>query len=396
LIERASQLRNRASEFDVTILHVHPFDVVPSLAFGRCSDSPPIILVNHADHVFWLGVIAADVVASIRDTGQRLAQTQRGLVESRTFTLPVPLKPPADSNRDSAFRKRMDIPDGAVLMVSVASAYKFGRPRARQFLRVADLLLRSVRELYIVVVGPEEQVAWRRRAKKFPGRLKVVGVMNDLDAVYRSADLYLDSYPVGSLTSVLEAGSYELPVVQLEQNSDPARLLISDDPRISSELLPCSSPTELVDRVQRLTKDETYRRAKGHAIAQALVSAESQSRWHDQLENLLRSTTASRRNSQLRPYAIVDAVEASEGVTKTHRLICRIHPSSDLRSSYFEHHVDNFPAEFTRRLSDRDRLSRVLARLRAPQTLRSLVFLVRLSSVARAARRNTLRRGRQQ
>jgi hypothetical protein len=62
LLRRAARLRQLATESaDVVVLHAHQWDVVPSLAFAAAG-GPPVLLLNHADHPFWLGTAIADTV----------------------------------------------------------------------------------------------------------------------------------------------------------------------------------------------------------------------------------------------------------------------------------------------------------------------------------------------
>ena len=69
MLDRAALLRAAAAEADVVLVHSHPYDVLPVIAFAGNSRSPPIIYVNHGDHVFWLGTSMASVVLNLRDSG---------------------------------------------------------------------------------------------------------------------------------------------------------------------------------------------------------------------------------------------------------------------------------------------------------------------------------------
>lgn len=72
LVRRAARLRQLATESaDVVVLHAHQWDIVPSLAFAAAG-GPPVLLLNHADHAFWVGAAVADTVIDIRDSGLAL------------------------------------------------------------------------------------------------------------------------------------------------------------------------------------------------------------------------------------------------------------------------------------------------------------------------------------
>src|SRR5438067_2243266 len=58
-IERARALRELARGYDAVVLHIHHHDPVPILAFAD-GDRPPVVLFNHADHMFWLGSSIVD------------------------------------------------------------------------------------------------------------------------------------------------------------------------------------------------------------------------------------------------------------------------------------------------------------------------------------------------
>jgi len=90
LLVRAAALRQLAYEqADVVVLHTHPWDVLPSIVFG-VPGGPPVLLVNHADHAFWVGCAISDIVVDIRDSGLALSTSLRGARSSAV--LPVPLE----------------------------------------------------------------------------------------------------------------------------------------------------------------------------------------------------------------------------------------------------------------------------------------------------------------
>ena len=55
LIARARELAALVDAADLVVLHVHPFEVVAPIALADRAGRPPVLLVNHADHCFWLG-----------------------------------------------------------------------------------------------------------------------------------------------------------------------------------------------------------------------------------------------------------------------------------------------------------------------------------------------------
>src|SRR5258706_3728402 len=96
VLERAAALRRRAGEADIVLANIHPNDVASVLALGDARARPPVAALNHADHTFWLGASAWDLLVDFRASGRRLASRRRGLTADRGAILPLPVdQPPA-------------------------------------------------------------------------------------------------------------------------------------------------------------------------------------------------------------------------------------------------------------------------------------------------------------
>ena len=82
------------------ILHIHCEDVIPVLAFADESGLPPVLFLNHADHLFWLGTSVADLVLNLRDAATDITISRRGVEADRNFLLPtIVAADDADCNR---------------------------------------------------------------------------------------------------------------------------------------------------------------------------------------------------------------------------------------------------------------------------------------------------------
>ena len=102
LIERAAALRRHAYEHaDVVVLHVHPWDVLPVMAFA-VAGGPRVLLMNHADHAFWIGCAVADQVVDFRDSGAQLSARFRAARDLARLPLPLDDLPAAPRDRTAA------------------------------------------------------------------------------------------------------------------------------------------------------------------------------------------------------------------------------------------------------------------------------------------------------
>lgn len=76
----------------MVVLHIHPHDPVAPLAFGVAGASP-VIFLNHADHAFTIGMSATDLIADLREAGQKLGRERRNVTQSCLLPIPLNLPP---------------------------------------------------------------------------------------------------------------------------------------------------------------------------------------------------------------------------------------------------------------------------------------------------------------
>lgn len=212
LLERAAALKTIANAWaETVVLYTHPNDPVPCVAFGD-GGGPPIVLYNHADHVFWLGSTIADLVIDLRPSGQDVTLQRRGV--RRSEILPIPLRPrtlAAGSREES--RRALGITAETRLLLSIGTSYKFEPYGEFDFPRLLAKTLQGVDHVKLLVIGPSaDEACWQEAFDLSAGKVQAIGVQKDLSAYYQAADLYLESFPVGSLIASLDAVLYGVPV----------------------------------------------------------------------------------------------------------------------------------------------------------------------------------------
>lgn len=276
-VRRAHQLRQHLAEVDLAILHVHPSDVVANLALAPHYGRPPVILVNHADHVFWLGTQAADVFCHIRASGRAVAEERRGIQPGRSAILPIPLDPPRSSVSRRQARQALGCDDETVVLLTVASAYKYEAIDGLGFLDLVTPAILGNTNVTLLAVGPQADGDWRLAAAKSGGRIRALGQRSQLEPLYRAADVYLDSYPMASLTSFTEAGSWGLPLVSFCTHPG-AEVLCSDEPpgRVAVRV---GDPVEYRRQVSLLVGDLERRRRLGQLTRAAIDDLHGPAAW---------------------------------------------------------------------------------------------------------------------
>jgi len=159
LLVKAWWLRKIAqSGFDFVILHHHPDDIVPTVAFAT-PECPPVAIMNHADHVFWLGNTVADRVIHFRDSGKELGERRR-FARDNTL-LPCPLLPPDPRFTRVQARRQMNIPEGQVVLLSIGTAYKYMPLQTHNFFKTAVKILSRNPNAHLYLIG----VPWYQRKR---------------------------------------------------------------------------------------------------------------------------------------------------------------------------------------------------------------------------------------
>ncbi|MEC5184466.1 hypothetical protein RCH12_001935 [Cryobacterium sp. MP_3.1] len=290
LLVRAAELRRIAeSGVHTMVLHVHPYDVVPSIALANVPAR--IVFLNHADHVFWAGGSIADAVADIRPAGQQLTIAERNLPGSISTILPIPLTAPPQTDRRLA-RDRLGIAQDAVVIISIASGYKYGALPGDHFIDIHREFVLVHPEAILLVIGPEPEGRWQAVSEETNGRFRAVGMVQGLDDYYGAADLYVDSIPFASLTSLLDAAARGVPVLALSETVADS-VLTSNDLSLTDHGVHYTDRAQYIQALAALTTQPHERRQQGQVIQRAVVEDHLSPGWNRYLDRLLETSATS-------------------------------------------------------------------------------------------------------
>ena len=255
-MERAAKLRSLAEHADVVVLHTHMWDPVATVAFAH-PGGPPVLLVNHADHTYWTGASVADLVLNIRPSGESVCFVHRGNERSHRFPIPLPV--PMVTRGDPvglALREALGIPEQATVFLTIGSGYKYVPTGEMNFQDTASCLLQAVPGSFLLAVGPKPgDPRWEALAHQTDGRAIAVGEQTDLRPYLAAADVYLEGFPFGSLTAMLEAVLAGIPPVlapascPLPYRSDDFALATLEIPKDSDQYVLMAA--ELAERIRQ-------------------------------------------------------------------------------------------------------------------------------------------------
>jgi hypothetical protein len=288
LLTRSLLLRQLSRNWaDVVVLHVHPSDAIPVVAFG-IAGGPPVIILNHADHAFWLGASVADVVANLRPSGLRITLNRRGIKNSKI--LPIPLSKVKLDFDYEVSRKRLSIRKDKVVLLTVGAEFKYTPFGRFDFVSTMEKILKKNPNVVLFAIGPRQDRRWAEASARVGGRIKATGVLDrmELDAFYACADIYVEGFPVGGATALLEAGVRGLPIVGVRVPEAPI-LSGSDDIALEKFDLHSSSLEAFTASLERMINQPSLRSQKISQVKQSIEQIHFSPGWNDFLDNIMDS-----------------------------------------------------------------------------------------------------------
>lgn len=284
ILNLASSLRAISNKWpDYIILHTHPDDVIPQLAYSYF-EGPPVLLFNHADHVFWIGSSISDLVLSIRMNGISLSQERRNT--SKNSILPLPLKSRNFTQRKYT-KEKLGL-DGKEVVVSMASDYKYTPWKEYNFSFFFETFLKNRSNTTLVVVGVTKNGNLKNLQRKFPTRVILVAPTPSIDDFLNSADVYVDSFPLSSLTSSLDVAMRGIPVLGVKNKLIP--IFNSDDPAFVNFKNNWSSLEQLSEKIEYFLDNKDIGNEIGLKMQTEVVKAHTGENWNETLRNILKNT----------------------------------------------------------------------------------------------------------
>tara|TARA_R110002073_G_scaffold128999_1_gene274973 strand:+ start:23186 stop:24673 length:1488 start_codon:yes stop_codon:yes gene_type:complete len=212
IIKKAIALNTFSEGFDFIILHIHQYDIIPSLSFSSFERNRlPIFFMNHADHTFWIGRLISNAIICYRENILKLDALRRGISPEDQFYLPLPIqeyKSAIDPSSKSDFKKELNLSEDSIVLLCVSSLYKFTPYDDINFFKDVIKVLEKDSRLILLIIGVNEGDRFTISHK----RIKFLGIKKDIGHYLQGADIYIENFPYGSYTSVLDAMNYNLPV----------------------------------------------------------------------------------------------------------------------------------------------------------------------------------------
>lgn len=282
--DRARKLRKMARDYDLVVMHINCEDEIPLLAFANQASLPPVVLLNHADHLFWLGPSVSHAVLNLRRAASDICVKRRGVPPQRSLMLPTLVDPIERKYDRRQVRRELGVADDQVLLVSVARSAKYKNFGGQTFADRHVEVLKDNPKAVLMVVGCGEREDWKPACDAVEGRIIPFEQRNDVNRFLEAADVYVDSYPFVSSTSQMEAARYGLPIVSVCEAPEDARIVGINHLGLEGTSLVCPDWPTYRNTLSRLCADADFRKATGEASRQNVAGNCEPEAWAKWLE----------------------------------------------------------------------------------------------------------------
>ena len=294
LIERAARLRALGETADFVICHIQPNDPIPAVAFGTGYHGGAVVFLNHADHNFWLGAGNISLVADLRPLGSELTMQARGYASSHIGYLPIPVPVVDRKMTRTAAQHALGVDESSVVALSLARGVKY-RDTAMSP-HFSDLMSKALSQnprLVVFVVGPTSHEApWPQLLERFGERLRVPGPQPDPGPYLDAADIYLDTFPFSSVTSMLEASARGTVPLTLDTHRALKRLLGAAN-ALENASERAATESDYLERLGDLVSSDALRETRGNRAREAVLTEYDVEPWLHRLELMYVQATRS-------------------------------------------------------------------------------------------------------
>ncbi|MGR3855002.1 glycosyltransferase family protein [Chryseobacterium indologenes] len=277
-IESVKLLNQQAlNEYDAILLHIHPDETIIPLVLCQKDITTPVCLVNHADHVFWMGTSIADMVLQIRESSISFDVERRGIQQERQFFLPIPVENLADVH------EKKDIETKNITLLSTGTSYKYNPNAQYNFLREAYRIVEENPEVIFNIVGISPESAYAKEYQH--DRIILHGMVSksELSSIESITDIYVEGFPMPSFTALLQPALCKIPFV-LHYNPLPLFKLFEENKDHGTVY-----PKNLEDwhnNISRMIRDKKYRDETAKKQYEHVVTHFSIDVWKSSIEKL--------------------------------------------------------------------------------------------------------------
>lgn len=281
-LEKGLRLREIASNYQFVILHIHPNDVVPLIAFSHKQFQRPVIFFNHADHRFWLGVSISDLVVDLRRWGEKLSINKRGVINNFILSIPVDNKKVDIIQDKFLLRKKLNLPLDKKIVITVGSPHKYKPVANFNFLNITKKILDKHPNIIFIFIGPNQSTfADWQSVSSFDERVLALGhkLPEEMFDYLIASDLALDSFPMCGSTALIDAITCNNPVLSLKCPTGHLDYVMDS-------VAYCPNEQILLEKIDNILSSEQLAQRNIKDVSQKLKKNNSVENWQRRLAEL--------------------------------------------------------------------------------------------------------------
>ena len=254
---------------DKLFMHIHPSVVEAVTAFYALPKEITKYQINLTDHTYWVGAGCVDYSFEFREYGASLSVGRRGIPKDHVFLLPYyPMM------KEAKFQGFPTASKGKVKIFSGASFYKI-IDENDTFFKLNKAILDANPNAVALFAGGGDMAMLKDLIDKYElqGRFIPIGQRNDIFECYKHSDIYLSSYPLGGGLMAQYAAHAGLPMLALANPASSGKIeeMVCQK---GQEKITFPNIDALVTEATRLVNDPDYRKLRGQAMKDCVISVE--------------------------------------------------------------------------------------------------------------------------
>lgn len=304
-LQIAQLLYDKSADYDLVVLHIHPDDIIPNLAFAGHKHTP-VYFLNHADHCFWLGASITDGLVQIRETNIPVDAKRRGIPAEKQFYLPIPVEAVAEVQVNvQEIRNQRGLDSYETILLTTGSENKFVFFNEYNYFKAITPVLEKNPQAVLLVVGvrPESKMAqqYAHPQIRFMG-LIMPAELAELEVI---ADIYVENLPYSSFTALLQVFMRKKAIHFVYSPLNITQLF-------NDNSLYTKTKEEWQQRLDKLINDSTYRQELATETYNNNYKDYTLAFWKQKLEAIYSSALSLKPGYNALPQQPIDNISDNE------------------------------------------------------------------------------------
>jgi hypothetical protein len=171
-----------------------------------------------------------------------------------------------------------------MMLLSVGRPVKYHPSHRQNFFRTAKEILDRNSEAHLYLVGVKKEDHAGSPLFVHHNRMHLVGLVEDATLWQKASDVYLEGFPFGSQTALLESILRGIPCVRVFAPLTP--LLAADDVALTGLVAPPVDEEEYIENVVDLICNRNKRIRIGEMLRERVLTNHVDRTWNKYLENI--------------------------------------------------------------------------------------------------------------